>query len=286
MSRDRADGKRIKDLDGFHSIVPYVMPKRTEAEVSSRETFDVTNLCEYMRKRNLDEGINLKLFHAFCTALSRTIYHRPKMNIFIAGKRYWQRKDIILSFVVKRKFEDSSEESLMCLKVTPDMTLDSISHNILGDVEAVRKAETNDVGKLMDFVGRLPRFLLCIIFGFLRILEYFGIMPSSLMKGDPNYSTVLLSNLGSIGAGAPYHHLSNYGTCSMMITIGTLRKEIEEAADGIKKERDKLDVTFTLDERIADGFYFAKSLRITKFLLENPEYLAQPIHAAVPVDVH
>ena len=285
MFNDRIDGKRIRDLDGFHSIVPYIMPKRTEAEVSTRETFDVTDLCEYMKNRNLSEGTNLKLFHAFCTAIARTIYLRPQMNIFISGKRFWQRKDIILSFVVKRTFEDSSEESLMCLKVTPEMTLDSISRTILGDVEAVRNAKTNDVGAMMDFVGKLPRFVLCMLFGFLGILEFFGIMPASLMKGDPNYSTVLLSNLGSIGAGAPYHHLSNYGTCSIMVTIGTLRKELETEADGTKKEHDKLDVTFTLDERIADGFYFAKSLRITGFLLENPEYLAQSVSTDVPVDV-
>lgn len=285
MFSKRVDGVRIRELDGFHSIVPYLMPKRTEAEVSSRETFDVTDLCRYMKERNTAEGTNLKLFHAFCTALARTIYNRPQMNIFIAGKHFWQRKEILLSFVVKQKFDDVSEESLMCLKVTPDMTLDSVSRLILGEVDKVRKNSSNDIGQLLNFLGKLPRFMLCIAFGFVRFLEYFGWTPASLMKGDPNYSTALISNLGSIGAGAPYHHLSNYGTCSIMITIGTLRKEFEELADGIRRERDKLDVTFTLDERIADGFYFAKSLRITRFLLEHPDYLTQTIETAVPVDV-
>lgn len=285
MRNKRIDGVRIKELDGFHSIVPYVMPKRTEAEVSSPEKFDVTELCAYMKKRNSEEGINLKLFHAFCTALARTIYLRPKMNIFIAGKRFWQRRDITLSFVVKRKFEDASEESLMFLKVDPEMNFDSISKLILGDVEKVRKEKTNDIGKTMDFVGKLPRFILEILFGFLKLLEYWGIMPVSLMRGDPNYSTALLSNLGSIKAGAPYHHLSNYGTCSMMITIGTLHKEKRKMDDGTEQERDILDATFTLDERIADGFYYAKSLRITRFLLENPEYLAGRICEPVPVEL-
>ena len=79
-------------------------------------------------------------------------------------------------------------------------------------------------------------FILVLLFGVIKILEYFGIMPASLMKGDPNYSTVLLSNLGSIGAGAPYHHLSNYGTCSIMITIGTMRKEKRIMDDGTEQE--------------------------------------------------
>ncbi|MCQ2457716.1 MAG: 2-oxo acid dehydrogenase subunit E2 [Clostridia bacterium] len=282
---NRTDGTRIKDLDGFHSIVPYVMPKRTEAEVSSFEKFDVTDLMAYIKERNEKDGTNLKLFHAICTAAARTIYHRPKMNIFIAGRRFWQRKDITLSFVVKRTFEDVAEESLMTLKVDPEMTFSSISDMILGSVSKVRTESGNELGKTMDFVGRLPRCVLVLLFGILRRLEYFGVMPRSLMKGDPNYSTVLLSNLGSIGAGAPYHHLSNYGTCSIMITIGTMHPETCRMPDGTEQERLMVDLTLTLDERIADGFYFARSLRITKYLLEHPESLEETISTPVPVEL-
>ena len=284
MFGKRSDGTRIRDLDGFHLIVPYVMPKRTEAEVASFEQCDVTDLMAYIRKRNEEDGVHLKIFHAVCTAIARTIYLRPKMNIFISGKRFWQRKDITLSFVAKRRFEDSSEESLMFMKVDPDMTLDSISRTILGDVEKVRKESNNDLGHTMDFLGKMPRFVLTLIFGFVKMLEYFGAMPKSLMKGDPNYSTVLLANLGSIGAGAPYHHLSNYGTCSIMVTIGTIHKEDRKMPDGFVQERDILDFTLMLDERIADGFYYARSLRITKYLLEHPEVLAGHVSDPVPVD--
>ncbi len=264
----RKDADWIREVDPFHSIVPYVMPKRTEAEVSMNEEFDITALLAYMKKRNEAEGTHLKLFHAICTAIAKTIYHRPKLNIFIAGRRFWQRRDITLSFVAKQQFKDDAEETLMFMKVKPDMTLDSISKMILGDVEKVRKESTNDLDKLMGFVGKLPRPILVFFFWILKRLEYHGIMPDALTAGDPNYSTVLLSNLGSIKAGAPYHHLSNYGTCSIMITIGTMKEE-----DG----KTTVPMTITLDERIADGFYFAKSLRIAKYLLENPEELEKTI---------
>ena len=276
---------RIRDLDGFHSVIPYVMPKRTEAEISSEELFDVTELMDYLRRRNETEGKQLKLFHAVCTAAARTIYLRPKMNIFIAGRRYWQRKDITLSFVAKQRFADEAVETLLFLKVEPEMNLDDISAIILGDVKKARGNKGNDLDKTMQFVGRLPRFVLEILFGVLRFFEYHGIMPASLAKGDPNYSTAILSNLGSIGAGAPYHHLSNYGTCSIIVTVGTCHKERCRMPDGTEADRDILPITFTLDERIADGFYFAKSLRITKYLLEHPEYLTQPISEPVPVEL-
>lgn len=285
MKNKRRDGTRVRGLDGYHNILPYIMPKRTEAEVSLTEQFDVTELVKYMAERNEKEGTNLKIFHAICTAVARTIYHRPKLNWFISGKMYYERKDITLSFVVKQKFNDEADETLMFLKVDPDMTFDSVSKLILGDVKKVRKEKTNDLDKLMTLVGSLPRPVLEVFFATLRRLEYHGVMPKGLTAGDPNYSTVLLSNLGSIGADSCYHHLSNYGTCSFMITIGVLHKEKKQMYDGSWQERDVINCTFTLDERMADGFYYAKSLRIVKYLLEHPEALEERIQDPVPVEL-
>ena len=285
MRNKRRDGTRVKWPDGYHNILPYIMPKRTEAEVSMTEQFDVTDLVKYMAERNEKEGTNLKIFHAICTAVARTVYHRPKLNYFISGRTYYERPDITLSFVVKQKFEDEAEETLMFLKVDPDMNFDSISKLIIGDVTKVRKEKTNDLDKLMDFFGNLPRPFLEVFFGTLRRLEYHGVMPKALTAGDPNYSSVLLSNLGSIRSDSCYHHLSNYGTCSVMITIGVLHKEQKLMEDGTWQPRDVINCTFTIDERLADGFYYAKSLRIAKYMLEHPEVMNEPISKPVPVDL-
>lgn len=269
----RSDATRVKMSDPFHMIVPYIMPKRTEAEVSSFECFDVTNLMKYIEEKNQKKGNNLKLFHCICYAVAKTIYHRPLLNRFIAGKYFWQRNDISLSFVAKQQFKDEAQEALMFLYVKPEMTVDTVSKIILGDVDQARKAGSNDLDKTMEFVGKLPRFLITFIVFVLKRLNYHGLMPKSLAKGDPNFSTVLLSNLGSIRAGAPYHHLSEYGTNSIMATIGTLQKEGKKTT---------LNITITLDERIADGFYFAKSLRYMKYCFEHPEIMDRPISEEFP----
>lgn len=274
--KDRRDGYFIKSEDPFHSIVPYVMAKRTEAEVSATNEFDVTKLLKYLETYNKKNGTNIKLFHAFCMAAGKTLYVRPKMNIFIAGRRFYQRKDITLSFVAKQYFADEAFETLMCLKIDPKDDLLSISSRILGDVKRARSDGSNDLDKTMNFVGNLPRWILEIVFFVLRRLEYHGIFPEGLTKGDPNYSSILLANLGSIKAVSCYHHLSNYGTCSIMTTIGTV-KEVDK--------KKILPVTITFDERIADGFYFAKSMRLVKYLLENPEELFKTIDSPVPEEL-
>ena len=41
----------------------------------------------------------------------------------------------------------------------------------------------------------------------------------------------------------------------------------------------------TVDERIADGFYFAKSFKIFRHLIENPELLDRPLHEDIDFKV-
>lgn len=280
--KGRRDAVRIKDIDPFHSIVPYVMPKRTEAEVFDHESIDVTDLLDFIKKEKEEGGAELKLFHAVCTAVAKTLYFRPLLNSFVSGRRFWQRREILLSFVAKKRFEDHAEEGLMTLKVDPDYTLFDIAKKIIGDVQKVRKEGTNDLDGLMSFVGKLPRFALTALFFFIRRMEYHGCVPKALTDGDPNYTSVLLSNLGSIKCGAPYHHLSNYGTNSVMMTIGVIHKEQVVDAEGNTRVRDMVDVGITLDERIADGFYFARSIKLFKHLVEHPETLL--LRISEPVD--
>ena len=46
--------------------------------------------------------------------------------------------------------------------------------------------------------------------------------------------------------------------------------------------RDTVDLGLTVDERIADGFYFSQTVKLLKKILENPELLEQP--ASTPIE--
>jgi pyruvate/2-oxoglutarate dehydrogenase complex dihydrolipoamide acyltransferase (E2) component len=39
-----------------------------------------------------------------------------------------------------------------------------------------------------------------------------------------------------------------------------------------------VDLGITLDERLADGYYYSKTVRLLKHLLENPELLELPLN--------
>ena len=276
---DRRDARLVK-APGLQTIMGYLWPKRTDCEVYINDKVDATELLKYLERKNAEHPeYKTTIFHAAITAMARMVKERPLMNRFIQGYRIYERDEITISFVAKRRFADGSDEALMVLVPKDEDNLDSISRKIVGDVRETRKSETSTGGvdALLDKLARLPRLVLMVIVRVVRWLDFWGINPKALTEGDPNYTTILTSNLGSIKTPSVYHHLNNYGTNSIMITVGTLHKEEILMSDGTKEIRDVVDYGATLDERIADGFYFARSLKLIKHIFDHPEMLDQPI---------
>ena len=273
-------GKHRVKAPGLQTVMGYLLPKRTDCEVYLNDKIDATELLKYLDKKNEEHpDYKTTVFHCAIAAMARMVKERPLLNRYFQGYVLYERDEISLSFVVKRRFADNAEESLMVLVPKDEDTLDTISRKIVGDVKETRKSEhsTGGIDELLDKFAALPRIVLVIVIRIIRWLDFWGINPKVLTDGDPNYTTILTSNLGSIKCPAVYHHLNNYGTNSIMITIGTLHKEEMVMEDGHKEVRDVIDVGATLDERIADGFYFARSLRLMKHIFANPEVLEKPI---------
>ena len=275
---NRRDGKRVREMDPMHALIPYLMPNRCDSEVYINQTVDVTNLCAYLKtKADPENRYKPTIFHLFVAAVAKTVTHRPLLNRFIAGKRCYERSHISLSFVAKRQFTDHSEESIMILHTNDNTTLDEISKKIVGEVRQARETGQNSTDKLLDTFAKAPRWFMNLFMWVYKKLDYYGKAPRSLTDNDPNFTTVLLSNLGSIKCGAIYHHLNNYGTNSILITIGQIYKTEVIDQRGNREVRDVLDLGITLDERIADGFYFAKSVKLLQHFIENPELLEAPL---------
>ena len=55
-----------------------------------------------------------------------------------------------------------------------------------------------------------------------------------------------------------------------------IRRVYELNEDGSVVQKKYVDVKFTLDERIADGFYYAAFLKHYKRILQHPEILNHP----------
>ena len=284
---DRKDGYRVKNLDSMHVIAPLIMPNRTDNEAVMNEVFDITALKEYLDKKNADSPeFKYTFFHVILAAIAKTIVLRPRLNRFYEGSKLFDRKDIIFSFVVKKQFEDDAHEALAIIKIDEDGELSPIEQIYTKTkkiVYSVRRENKKDgTTDIMDVLVKfLPHFILRSLMRFPKWLDYNGLYPSFLMKEDPYFSSVFVSNLGSIKMHASYHHLANWGTNSFFAVVGEKKMRPFYKEDGSYELRDSIDLGLTVDERIADGVYFAKSIKILHKLLENPELLDLPINTEI-----
>lgn len=284
--RDRYDRIYLGNLDSMHVLMPYIMPKRCDNEAVLDEMVDLTAIDAFLEKKNAEKpDFKYTLFHVITAALAKTIQLRPKMNWFISGYRMFERREIAIAFNVKRQFSDDGGEAMALF------TLDREGGSVLEQVHTYVRDFVTDVrvhNKVegttdkMNVLMKLPRFVLKAAFWGMRVMEYYGIYPKSLKKDDPRYSSVYVSNLGSIKMNADYHHIYEGGTISFFCVIGekTIRPFFNP--DGSYVMKDSVKLGLTIDERIADGYYFAKSIRLLRHLLQNPELLE--LDAATPVE--
>ncbi len=277
---DRRDGTKLK-TSGFSKIWYYMKPKRSENEVHILKELDVTNLVNYYKDKKKDND-KITYFHFFATAISKIIYNKPLLNRFVINGDHYDRNEVTLSFVAKTDFTDNANELFTVMRVEKDDNLEKISSKILGDVKKIRSNQGSNTDDFMDKVGSLPKFLVRIIVGIVRFLDNHDMLPKSLTNGSIYHSTVLLSNLGSIHCGGIYHNLTNFGTNSIVVTIGEIKDSVR-VVDGSIDKRYVCEFGITLDERIADGVYFAKCVNLLEYILNNPSLLEDRVDDKVDI---
>lgn len=273
---DRRDGALIRDIDSMHYIMPLMYPNRCDNEAYITMDIELDGVEAFIRNYNKDreQKDQLTLFGVIIAAALKTIHKRPQMNRFIANKTMYQRNNLTAAFTVKKELSDEGDETLARIVATENDTLDTLQAQIN---EQIRLCKTQDdqSTESMNFIQKLPfkHFIGWVA----RWADRHGLMPQSIIATDPYQCSVVLTNLGSIGMNIGYHHLMNWGTNSVFIVVGQkIYKPFYDRNGEVTMKR-VLKLSFTIDERISDGYYYAKSLRLLKKLVENPELLMEKI---------
>lgn len=282
---DRRDGKLLRNVDGMHFICPIIYPNRCDNEAFISERIDLTNIDKYLKKKNT-KGIEYKynFFQLIVTALLKVLYLRPKMNYFIQNSNMYERYEKTASFVVKKKFSDDGSEGLAFITAKPEYTVNDIHDLMYKIIYHERKGGSDASSDMMDIFNKMPRFLSKFLVHIVMFLDKKGICPQFLIESDPYYSSIVLSNLGSIKLHSAYHHLTNWGTNSLFCAVGEIKKRPILDEKGQTKVKNTIDIGLTIDERIADGYYYSKTIKLLKYLLENPSELEKPLSEEVDYD--
>ncbi len=280
---DRKDAKLIRNLDSMHFIMPHIFPNRCDNEAFISERIDLTNLESYLNEKNKDNpAYKYNLFQVVVTSALKAFTLRPQMNRFVKNKGIYQRNDISAAFTVKKIFSDEGGEGVAFVRVEGDDTIDTIHNKIYKQISHCRtEGQEDSTEKAMDIFNKMPRFISNFILNFVRFLDKHGWVPDFLITNDPYHASILLSNLGSIKLKAGYHHLSNWGTTSAFVVVGERKKRPFYNEDGTFEMKDSIELGLTVDERIADGYYFSKTVKLLKTILENPQLLDKPLNEEV-----
>lgn len=275
---DRKDGVLLRNLDAMHFIMPLIYPNRCDNEAFISERIDLTNINNYLREKNSQNPeYKYTLFQVIVAAVLKTITLRPCMNRFIANRNIYQRNEVSAAFTIKKVFKDDSEEGMAFIRSGEKDTIETVHGDIFRQVNRCRKETKQDSTiEAMELFNKLPRFIAKALVRFVCVLDRFGKVPQSFISTDPYYSSIVLSNLGSIKLKCGYHHLTNWGTTSAFLVIGEKKVRPFYDENGNVQMKDSVDIGLTVDERIADGYYFSKTVKLLKKILENPELLEKP----------
>ena len=279
---DRRDGRLLRELDSLHFITGIIYPNRCDNEAYISVKVDLTAMNAYLARKNETEtDFPYTMFHLVVAALLKTITLRPKLNRFIVNSNFSQRNEVSAAFVVKKQFSDKGAEALAFLHGKDEFTVEDVHEYIRSQVQECRSEKVDSSTENMDILNKLPRWLGKAAVKFIMWLDKHGWVPKDMVATDPYYSSVVISNLGSIKLKCGYHHLTNWGTCSLFCISGEKKKSPFFDESGQVSMRETLELGLTIDERIADGYYYSKSVRLLEYLLTHPEELERPISEEV-----
>ncbi len=276
MFSKRSDGHALKNLGPFDTAIAYVMARRSDALVYFTEPVDCKYIDEYIARRKA-EGVELSYLDIIATAMVRVHALRPCLNRFVVNGRIFARNELTLSIALKKSLRDDGASTTVKLHFTGHENLEDVTRMFDKVIHETKEAEgENSTDKLAARVMNGPPALIKLIVWTCKLLDRWNMMPKSFIDASPFHSTVFVTYLKSLGINSVYHHIYDFGTVSMFIGIG--KEKVEPVVDdktGEVRAGRVLDLKVVADERICDGLYHARSMRLIKKYLVNPELLEE-----------
>lgn len=223
--------------------------------------------------------------HIIYAAIVRMLAEKPSLNRFIINGRAYARNDIWVSLVIKKNMSEEAEETVLKLPFTGSENIFEIKQK-LEDAIITNKEITaeNDTDKIVKMLTYIPHCVMKFAVNFLMFLDKINMLPKAVIKASPFHTSAFLTNVGSLGIDAIYHHIYDFGTTGLFLAMGKKKKSFIYDDEGTLKEERSISLAWVADERICDGFYYANSIKQFKRYLKKPELLENNIEPVKDVD--
>lgn len=265
----RADGKRAREESLIANAIPYIMPKRYDAQNFITEYADMEILRRYIHEKR-KEGIRISYMTLILAAYFKAYQKNPKINRFIMNKRIYERNHFCVSFMIlKKRANGLSDEA--CIKVFFEDGDDVLSiGRKIDEVVANNQvaAVNNSTDKFAKFMLSLP-LLPTLVVNLARLLDRYGLLPRKIIDLSPFHTSLFITNLASINTNAIFHHCYEFGTTGVFISMG---KPVANYINGEYRKK-LIPLACVLDERICTGHEYALFWASFQRYLKHPEWL-------------
>ena len=278
---DRPDGRRVRDVNGMQRFMPFIMKDRCDAQNTYSDSFDITEVDKFCRRKVKEGMTNFSMLHVLLAAYVRIVSQRPAVNRFISGQEIFARYDIEVVMTVKKSMALDAADT--CIKVVfePTDTIDDVYRKFNAVVEkSVGPNADTDFDNFANAFKKIPRWLFRFAVWLLTKLDYHGWLPKALLDISPFHGSMIITSMGSLGIKPIYHHIYNFGNLPVFLAYGMKRTVVGVDKDGQVTRKRYVDLKAVTDERICDGYYFASAFKLFKKYVEDPKQLETP-----PVEV-
>ena len=275
---DRNDGRRIRTLAPMAQITSYFQVERNTCTNLFEESIEITNIERYIRQKRKEGLKDFGITHVLLAAYVRALCKYPQLNRFISGQKVFSRgEDIQYCMVVKKEMTVDSPDTSIKVHLSRKDTAEDIYNKLNDAVEKVKSTQELDSGidNLIGYLNLIPSIVLKFTVWFLKLLDYFGLLPKFLVELSPFHGSMFFTSMGSLGIAPIYHHLYDFGNIPVFGAFGCKRKAVELLEDGTIVQRKYVDVKFSTDERIVDGYYYAAFFKHYRTILRHPSILDQ-----------
>lgn len=252
------------------------MKTRNGASNTITTEMEISELEKYVRQKRKEGLTGFGLNHAFIAAYVRCVSQYPQVNRFISGREVYSRgDDIQYCMTIKKEMSVDSPDTCIKLHLKPTDTAYDVYEKFEKAVNDVKNAPNDDSGfdKTAGVLGLLPGPVYMIAIKLLEFMDFYGFLPKFLLEVSPFHGSVFFTSMGSLGIPAIVHHLYDFGNLPVFISFGKKYRRNELKSDGTVETKKYVDMGFTLDERICDGFYYAAVLKYLKRIFQDPARL-------------
>jgi len=276
MFRKRSGARYIKTLDPYDKILGHVMTRRSDAQVFFTDDIDCKYLDGYIAAK-AEEGIKLTYLDLVTAALVRVYAQRPALNRFIMNSRVFANNDIKVSMAIKKSLRDDASSTTIKLPFTGHENIFDVQQAFENEIQKNKGRETeNGTDRLMNVLMNGPHLLVKIAIWLIKLADRWNMLPEAITDVSPFHGSVFVTYLKSLGIRGVYHHIYDFGTIGLFVAIG--KEKIAPVIDrdtGEIRPGKLLELMVVADERLCDGLYHAKSMRMIRKLLENPAALEE-----------